>query len=109
MGRARADQPPAVFRAVANAVDPVDGGREMKLARDLLAHHGEVSQSGFAEAKAYVDGLLADDQIAGADLKGLLNRCVGPAWGIQFDFGADAKAARRYLEALSRAIAQELT
>lgn len=109
MGRARLDQPPAAFRVLVNAVDTVNGGREMKLARDLLAHHGEVSKSAFAEAKAYVDALLADDQIANADLKGLLNRSAGPVWGIQFDFGADAKAARRYLEALSRAIAQELT
>lgn len=109
MGRARVNQPPAVFRAVVNAVDPMHGGREMRIARDLLAHHGEVSQSAFAEAKAYLDGLLADDQVANADLKGLLNRSAGQLWGIQFDFGADAKAARRYLEALSRAIAQELT
>lgn len=109
MGRARVDRPPAVFRVLVNSVDPVDDGAYMKVARDLLAVHGEISQSAFAEAKAYVDGLLADSKVANADLKGLLNRCAGPKWGIQFDFGADAKAARRYLEALSRAIAQELT
>jgi hypothetical protein len=62
-----------------------------------------------AEAKAYVDGLLGDPHVTGSNLKGLLNRSASPAWGIQFDFGADAKAARRYLEAFSRAIAQELS
>jgi hypothetical protein len=104
-----ADQPPAAFRVLLGAVDPVDGGCGMKFARDLLARHDDVTVAHIAEVRAYVDGLLADSDIPNADLKGLLNRCAGPAWDAQFDFGADAKAARRYLEAFSRAIAQEVS
>jgi hypothetical protein len=106
---ARTEEPPGAFRVLLGAVDPLDGGREMKLARDLLAPHSYLNAASLAEVKTYVDELLADRDIANADLKGLLNRNAGPAWGAQFDFGADAKAARRYLEALSRAIAQEVS
>ena len=109
MGRSRVDQPPSVLRDLLLLVDPTDGGREIRIAGDLLRRQSDMGPSSLAEAKAYVDGLLGDPDVTGSDLKGLLNRSAGPAWGIQFDFGADAKAARRYLEALSRAIAQELS
>jgi hypothetical protein len=81
----------------------------MRIARDILTRKAGEGFDGWLEAKAYVEQILADPDVTNADLKGLVKRLVGPAWGVEFDFGADAKAARRYLEALSRAIAQELT
>ena len=109
MGRSRVDQPPGVFRELLLVIDPAEGGREIQIASDLLGARSDMGPARLAEAKAYVDALLADPDVTGSDLKGLLSRSAGAAWGIQFDFGADAKAARRYLEALSRAIAQELS
>ncbi|OYW43036.1 MAG: hypothetical protein B7Z38_02940 [Rhodobacterales bacterium 12-64-8] len=108
MGRSRVDQPPSVFSELLLMIDPAEDGREIRIARDLVARHGDMGPGRLSEVKTYVDALLADDSVTASDLKGLLNRSAGPAWGIQFDFGADAKAARRYLEALSHGIAQEL-
>ena len=108
MARPRPEHPPAAFTALVAAVDPVDGGRAMTVAHDVLKIRAGSEFLGWSEARAYIDALLSDPTLSNADLKGLLNRSAGPVWGMAFDFGADAKAARRYLEALSKAIAREM-
>lgn len=81
----------------------------MKIAHDLLSHYTLGSRfEGWREAGDYIEALLTDPGISNSDLKRLLRKTAGPVWGIQFEFGADAKAARRYLEALNEAIAREM-
>ena len=99
--------PPAALAILVRVADPIEGGREMRIAKDLRAH-GELSRPALTEARDYIDSLIADESVANADLKGLLNRLAGPDWVMLFEFGADGKAARGYLEALSRALAREM-
>jgi hypothetical protein len=99
-------RPPAAFSQILHSLDPVNGGKSIAIARDLLGSH--FPKQGFVEAGAFLDRLLADPAISNADLKGLLNRETASSWAVEFEFGSDAKAARRYLEALRQALAQEL-
>lgn len=81
----------------------------MTVAHDLLSKHTLAPKfEGWKEAGDYIEALLTDPGISNSDLKRLLRKTAGPVWGIQFEVGADAKAARRYLEALSEAIAREM-
>jgi hypothetical protein len=99
-------RPPAALSVIFRCLDPADDGTSIVIAHDLL--DPDFPQTGFKEASAYLAQLLADPEIPNADLKGLLNRETSCAWSLEFGFGADAKAARRYLEALQQAIAREL-
>ena len=109
MAAASIEHPPASFKAIVASVDPSSDGLEMKIAHDLVSHYTLGSQfEGWREAGGYIEALLTDPGISNSDLKRLLRKTAGPVWGIQFEFGADAKAARRYLEALSVAIAREM-
>ena len=101
-------RPPAALANLVRVADPTEGGREIAIAKDLLVQD-ELGRAALTEAQDYIDSLLADASVANADLKGLLNRLDGWNWRTLFEFGADAKAARRYLEALSRALVREET
>ena len=99
-------RPPTAFSVILRCIDPADDGTSIVIAHDLL--DPDFPQAGFKEASAYLTQLLADPEISNADLKGLLNRETSSAWSMEFGFGADARAARRYLEALQQTIAREL-
>ena len=94
MGRSRADQPPGVFRELLLVIDPAEGGREIQIASDLLGSRSDMGPARLAEAKAYVDALLADPDVTGSDLKGLLNRNpdarLGNAKSTMFEVGGVA-------------------
>jgi hypothetical protein len=94
---------PASLRTILGCVDPTDKGRSMDIAQDLVVGRSLTSRH-FQEAGVFIDRLLANPEISNADLKGMLNRLAGPSWGSQFEFGADPKGARQYLEALQRAL-----
>jgi len=97
--------PPALHE-ILHSLDPIDEGTSVAIARDLLGR--SFPKAGFKEANEFLKQLLADPDVSNADLKGLLNRETSSSWSMEFGFGADAKAARRFLEALQQAIGREL-
>lgn len=99
-------RPPAALSVILQCLDPVDDGTSIAIAHDLLGP--DFPQSGLKEASSFLTQLLTDPEVSNADLKGLLNRETSSTWSMEFGFGADAKAARRYLEVLQEAIAREL-
>ena len=101
-----ATRPPAALSVILRCLDSADDGTSIVIAHDLL--DPDFPKAGFKEVFVYLGQLLADPEIPNADLKGLLNRETSSAWSLESGFGADAKAARRYLEALQQAIAREL-
>lgn len=101
-------QSPPVLRTILMILDPTDDGRSVVIPNDLLTQHPEIDQSQLLECHRYLDRVLGDEATPNADLKGLLNRLAGHAWSAQFEIGADAKAARLYLEALRSALARKL-
>ena len=104
-----AHRSPPVLRTILMILDPTDDGRGVVIPDDLLAQHPEIDQAQLLECQMYLDHLLRDEATPNTDLKGLLNRLAGRAWSAQFEIGADAKAARQYLEALRSAISRKLT
>lgn len=96
--------PPAALRTLLMILDPGQRDEDVVIASDLLARHQELDQDRLRACLRYLDQLLSDESVSNADLKGLLNRLAGRAWSVQWKFGADAKAARQYLEALQSAL-----
>ncbi len=96
---------PTFLNEILHALDPVEGGTSVVIAPDLLPR--DFPRAGLTEAGEFLDRLLADPDVSNADLKGLLNRETSSSWSMEFSFGADAKAARRFLEALRQAIGRE--
>lgn len=103
-----AQRSPASLRTILLTLDPTDDGRGVTIPDDLLARHSEIDRNQLLECRTYLDRLLDDQATSNADLKGMLNRLAGRVWHTQFEVGADAKAARRYLEALRSALARKL-
>ncbi len=68
----------------------------MTLADDLLDAFDRPHVLGVAE---WLDGVLADEAIPNAEFKGMLNRTLGPAWGVQYQFAMGSRGARQFLEA----------
>jgi hypothetical protein len=99
---------PPVLRTILAILDPTDDGRGVVIPNDLLVQHPEIDRVQLGDCHIYLEGVLADEATSNADLKGLLNRLAGHAWSAQFELGADAKAARLYLEALRSALARKL-
>jgi hypothetical protein len=99
---------PWTFRTLLMILDPTDDGKGVVIPPDLLAQHPELDRAQLIECHRFLDELLNDETTVNADLKGMLNRLSGHAWSTQFDVGADAKAARRYLEALRSALAERI-
>jgi hypothetical protein len=89
-------------------LDASNDGKGIVIPDDPLAQHPELDRHQLLECRKFLDQLLADEATPNADLKGFLNRIAGPVWGGPFGFGADAKSARRYLEALRSAITRKL-
>jgi hypothetical protein len=90
-------------------LDPANDGAEVVIAEDSLSEHSWIGRSELTQCRSYLDALLADKMTSNADLKGMLNRNTGRAWGVEFDFGVNANAARRFLEALQRALVRKLS
>jgi hypothetical protein len=96
---------PASLSVILRCVDPADNGRRIEIAQDLVVQESLTTKH-FAEAGRFLDSLLANPDVSNTDLKGMLKRLAGPVWGAEFEFGADAQAARLYLEALQLALRQ---
>ncbi len=104
-----ARSPPPALRTLLMILDPGVTGKEVVIAADLLAQHPEIDRNQLRECFRYLDQLLNDEAVPNADLKGMLNRLAGPVWGGPFGFGADAKSARLFLEALRLALSRKIT
>ena len=105
---ALARRPPTTLCILLGCLDPGNDGTTILIASDLLAQHPSIGRDQLIECDRFLAQLLNDDATSNADLKGMLNRLEGRVWGVQFEFGADAKAARRYLEALRVALARKI-
>ncbi len=91
-------------------IDPGDTGTEIVIPDDLLSRNPEIDRAQLRGCHEFLSELLGDAATANADLKGMLNRLAGSgAWGIAFDFGGDARAARSFLEALRAALLRKIT
>jgi hypothetical protein len=97
-------RPPPGLSELFACLDPAEEGKSVAIARDFM--RPDFPKTSLTEAAGFLDGLLADDAISNADLKGFLNREISPAWSMELGFDADAKGARRCLEAIREAIAQ---
>jgi len=84
-------------------IERTDEGAGLALAPDLM-EQAELTKSEVRGALLVMDQLLNDPAVSNADIKGLLNRV--DAWQYDSPFGADAKAARKHLEAARDAVAQ---
>jgi hypothetical protein len=85
-------------------LESVDNYSRLRMADDF-AHQLGVTEADRDAAVRFIDAALGDESVSNSDLKGLLNRLVG-AWGVTSLYGADAKAARRHLQAARDAIAE---
>lgn len=83
-------------------VESVDGGTRLAVATDFM-EQAALTKSEVSRTLQIMDQLLSDPSVSNADIKGLLNRV--DAWQYDSPFGADAKAARKHLEAARDAIA----
>ncbi len=107
--RGLANSPPAALRTLLAIIDPGETHTEILIPDDLLARHPEIDRGQLRECHKFLNDVLAPDATPNADLKGMLNRLAGHgAWGVPFDFGGDAKAARRFLDALRAALSRKL-
>jgi len=95
---------PANLDKVLACVESVDDYSRLRLAHDF-AYQVNITKADCDEAVAFLDAVLKDESLSNADLKGFLNRAMGPGWGMTSPFGANAKAARLHLSAAREAIA----
>ncbi len=104
MVRALEARAPLSLSRVLSCVESFDDYSRLRLADDF-AHQLNVGKAECDQAVAFIDTVLDDDTVSNADLKGLLNRAMGPGWGVTSPYGANAKAARQHLSAARDAIA----
>ncbi len=77
--------------------DPSEDGEGVVFGQDLLSR-SQYSPGELRRLGAELDALLADETIGKAELKGILNRSMGKAWGVPFSF----RGPREFLEAVAK-------
>jgi phage gp37-like protein len=86
-----------------NYADPDETSQHMVLADDLILDRGD--RPSLERAADRLATLHADQTVANAEIKGLLNRASGRSWGVEYE---RAFGPRAFLAELERAIREYL-